>query len=140
MTHDEGLKLKECNDAVSRQEVLDMIKKNTFRLTFAEEQNCEGHVAWSAEAAYSDVLEGELLKLSPVAPQQKTGKWIKRGTEKIVYNGKEVEETWYKCSECGRIIYGIGCKPSKRIENYPYCHCGSRNITVEDKLPVESED
>ena len=50
-------------DAISRQAAIDAVKKNTFRLTFAEEQNCEGHVAWSAEAVYSDVMEGALLEL-----------------------------------------------------------------------------
>ena len=51
------------SDCISRQAAIDAVKKNTFRLTFAEEQNCEGHVAWSAEAVYSDVMEGALLEL-----------------------------------------------------------------------------
>ena len=46
------------DDLISRQAAIDAVKKNTFRLTFAEEQNGEGHVAWSAEAVYSDVMEG----------------------------------------------------------------------------------
>ena len=50
-------------DTISRQAAIDAVKKNTFRLTFAEEQNCEGHVAWSAEAVYSDVMKGALLEL-----------------------------------------------------------------------------
>ena len=50
-------------DCIERQAAIDAVKKNTFRLTFAEEQNCEGHVAWSAEAVYSDVMEGALLEL-----------------------------------------------------------------------------
>ena len=50
-------------DCISRQAAIDAVKKNTFRLTFAEEQNCEGHVAWSANAVYSDVMEGALLEL-----------------------------------------------------------------------------
>ena len=37
------------NDLISRQAAIDAVKKNTFRLTFAEEQNCEGHVAWRAK-------------------------------------------------------------------------------------------
>ena len=51
------------NDLISRQAAIDAVKKNTFRLTFAEEQNCEGHVAWSANTVYSDVMEGALLEL-----------------------------------------------------------------------------
>ena len=54
------------NDIISRQAAIDAVKKNTFRLTFAEERNCEGHVAWSANAVYSDVMEGTLLELPSV--------------------------------------------------------------------------
>ena len=59
------------NDLISRQAAIDAVKKNTFRLTFAEEQNCEGHVAWSAEAVYSDVMEGALLELPSAQPEQR---------------------------------------------------------------------
>ena len=60
---DKALEQQPCEDTISRQAAIDAVKKNTFRLTFAEEQNCEGHVAWSAEAVYSDVMEGALLEL-----------------------------------------------------------------------------
>ena len=63
------------SDLISRQAAIDAVKKNTFRLTFAEEQNCEGHVAWSAEAVYSDVMEGALLDLPSAQPERKKGKW-----------------------------------------------------------------
>ena len=56
-------------DLIDRQAAIDAVKKNTFRLTFAEEQNCEGHVAWSAEAVYSDVMEGALLELPSAQPE-----------------------------------------------------------------------
>lgn len=55
-------------DLINRQQAIDAVKKNTFRLTFAEEQNCEGHVVWSANAVYSDVMEGVLLDLPSVQP------------------------------------------------------------------------
>ena len=54
---------------IYRQDAIDAVKRNTFRLTFAEEQNCEGHVAWSAEAVYSDVMEVELLDLPSAQPE-----------------------------------------------------------------------
>ena len=57
------------SDLISRQAAIEAVKKNTFRLTFAEEQNCGGHVAWSAEAVYSDVMEGVLLELPSAQPQ-----------------------------------------------------------------------
>lgn len=63
-------------DLISRQAAIDAVKKNTFRLTFAEEQNCEGHVAWSAEAVYSDVMEGALLELPSAQPEPHEGHWI----------------------------------------------------------------
>lgn len=56
------------SDCISRCDVIDVVRKNTFRLTFAEEQGCEGHVAWSAEAVYSDVIEGALLELPSAQP------------------------------------------------------------------------
>ena len=66
------------NDLISRQAAIDAVKKNTFRLTFAEEQNCEGHVAWSAEAVYSDAMEGALLDLPSAQPERIRGRWIEK--------------------------------------------------------------
>ena len=65
----EALSQESSEDVISRQAAIDAVKKNTFRLTFAEEQNCEGHVAWSADAVYSDVMEGELLELPSAQPE-----------------------------------------------------------------------
>ena len=42
-------------------------KMDGFRLTFVEEQNCEGHVACSV--VYSDVMEGALLELPSAQPE-----------------------------------------------------------------------
>lgn len=42
--------MRKSDDTISRAAAIDIVKKNTFRLTFAEEQNCEGRVAWSADA------------------------------------------------------------------------------------------
>lgn len=69
-----SLEHETCDDCVSRQAAIDAVRENTFRLTFAEEQGCEGHVAWRAEAVYSDVMEGALLELPPVTPQPKIGR------------------------------------------------------------------
>ena len=60
------------DDTISRADAIDAVQKNTFRLTFAEEQNCEGHVAWSADAVYSDVIEGALLALPSAQPEHLT--------------------------------------------------------------------
>ena len=66
------------NDLINRQQAIDAVKKNTFRLTFAEEQNCEGHVAWSANAVYSDVMKRALLELPSAQPDTTSGDYISR--------------------------------------------------------------
>lgn len=58
------------DDLISRQAAIDAVKRNAFRLTVAEEQNSEGHVAWSAYAVYTDVLEGALLELPSAQPER----------------------------------------------------------------------
>ena len=103
------------NDLISRQAAIDAVKKNTFRLTFAEEQNCEGYVAWSAEAVYSDVMEGALLELPSAQPERQKGEWIEISS---------ISHT-YKCSECGRLLVNITDGKNNVARNYPYCHCGA---------------
>ena len=99
------------SDLIRRQAAIDAVKKNTFRLTFAEEQNCEGHVAWSANAVYSDVIEGALLELPSAQPERKTGKWIEHNPHKF---GLGIV---FECSECGEEI---------ECEEYNYCpNCGA---------------
>jgi len=102
------------DDCISRRATIDAVRKNTFRLTFAEEQNCEGHVAWSAEAVYSDVMEGALLELPSAQPERKTGRWV----------NIDESEKW-ECSECGRMMWfsqRLGVKPS----DYSFCpNCGA---------------
>ena len=101
------------NDYISRQQAIDAVKKNTFRLTFAEEQNCEGHVAWRAEAVYSDVIEGALLELPSAQPRPKTGHWIPVDSY-TAFGGDEI--TWiahgnpiayHYCSECKNQAYAL---------------------------------
>lgn len=88
------------DDTISRAAAIDAVKKNTFRLTFAEEQNCEGHVAWSANAVYSDVIEGALLELpsaQPDVPGTNVGDMVNRAAaidildayQVMVENGEE---------------------------------------------------
>ena len=91
------------NDLISRQDAIDAVKKNTFRLTFAEEQNCEGHVAWSAEAVYSDVMEGALLELPSAQPYtdeeiQKMQDIEQAQLDKAYEMGKADALRWIPCS------------------------------------------
>lgn len=101
-----GKEIRTDTDTISRQAAIDAAKKNTFRLTFAEEQNCEGHVAWSAEAVYSDVMEGALLELPPAQPERKKGRWIKEDS---------THET--VCSICH------GIRRDNRISHINFCNC-----------------
>ena len=90
------------NSLIKRQDAIEAVKKNTFRLTFAEEQNCEGHVAWSANAVYSDVIEGALLELPPTQPTQKKGKWVK---EDWFFNSMHCKFTCLNCGYHSRSAY-----------------------------------
>ena len=104
------------NDIISRQAAIDAVKKNTFRLTFAEERNCEGHVAWSANAVYSDVMEGTLLELPSVQPEQKSVIYYGDGYSDgaIVYDEAE-------CPSCGRVYD----QEDSHVWGAPFClHCG----------------
>ena len=103
------------SDLISRQAAIEAVKKNTFRLTFAEEQNCEGHVAWSADAVYSDVIEGALLELPSAQPERIKGHWIEI----------TLSNHTYKCSVCGRLLVNIPDGKNNVAKNYPYCHCGA---------------
>ena len=107
---DEEEKEKEpCEDCVSRRELIDKLE--------------------IVDKMYGSDFYWEMRKLvdklSPVAPIQKTGKWIKRGTE---WFGDRVKVAYYECSECGIVIT---IPLTRKIENYPYCHCGSRNEVQE---------
>ena len=122
----EALSQESSEDVISRQAAIDAVKKNTFRLTFAEEQNCEGHVAWSAEAVYSDVMEGALLELPSAQPER-------------------------TCVNCGRTANNGGWYADGRTrcpieEHYAlpkdgYCHLWEkRNVTVDDYPERRTDD
>ena len=88
------------NDLISRQAAIDAVKKNTFRLTFAEEQNCGGHVAWSANAVYSDVMEGALLELPSAQPDRPEQRWIPFKTRPLTREEKEEHPEWDGILDC----------------------------------------
>lgn len=96
-------------DLISRQDAIEAIKKNTFRLTVAEEQNAEGHVAWSADAVYSDVMEGELLELPSAQPERKVGKWTEENACEFCgfkpWYERDIHTLSY-CPNCGADMRG----------------------------------
>lgn len=105
-------------DLIDRQAAIDAVKKNTFRLTFAEEQNCDGHVAWSAKAVYSDVMEGALLELPSAQPDRKKGRWVKHDTGHSIY---------YDCSLCGCVAPCTEVSDSFIWKLSTYCpDCGAK--------------
>ena len=119
------------SDLISRQAAIDAVKKNTFRLTFTEEQNCEGHVAWSANAVYSDVMEGALLELPSAQPEPVTDchgltdDLISRAAAiDILYNFAgciaDTPGDWYKAFE--KYKYELENLPSAQPE---IIHCNS---------------
>lgn len=66
------------NDLISRQQAIDAVKKNTFRLKFVEEQNYESSVAWSTKAVYSDLMEEALLDLPTIQLDTTSADYISR--------------------------------------------------------------
>jgi hypothetical protein len=92
--------IKTDEDMISRAEAINAVKKNTFRLTFAEEQNCEGHVAWSANAVYSDVMEGALLELPSAQSESKTGR-CRRCAHAVCESPYDGDKGWCLYAERG---------------------------------------
>jgi len=96
-----------CDDAISRQAVLDLINAD-----------------WKYEN-----LEIEIDNLPSVTPQSKTGHWIEKGKTDIAYDmcGYKSWATKYMCNHCGFI--------HTAIENhgvYSYCpNCGADMREVE---------
>ena len=82
-TESDEIKVTNCNDkdTIYRRDAHNAVRRNTFRLTLAEEQNGEGHVMWSAEAVYSDVMENELLELPSAQPDVIPLEWIAKHLE-----------------------------------------------------------
>jgi len=115
-----SLEKEPCEDAVSRRELIDKLE--------------------IVDKMYGSDFYWEMRRLvdrlSPVTPVQKTGKWIKCDTEEG-YNtyADRFEFATYKCSKCGRLICDVGIGKDnpygKKIEDYPYCHCGSKNEVEE---------
>ena len=66
------------NDLISRQQAIDAVKKNTFKLKFVEEQNYESSLAWSTKAVYSELMEEALLDLPSIQLDTTSADYISR--------------------------------------------------------------
>ena len=101
---------------ISRQAAIDAVKKNTFRLTFAEEQNCEGHVAWSAYAVYSEVMEGALLELPSAQPEPSQ---VARDIATIIENEQDMrvmlsQPEIVRCKDCKHYYFADNRTPQEQ--------------------------
>ena len=76
---------QECEDAVSRQAVLDIVKFEENWLSDAKSNNANADIAFSG-------IRTQVAKLSPVIPARKKGKWI--------YSGSYDEVGTLYCSNC----------------------------------------
>ena len=92
-----ALEKEPCEDAISRQAVLDTIDR--FRDL--------------GKRQLKEMVRG----LPSVTPKQRTGHWIR------LTNGRMREI--YQCSECGRQIEEESIEGLLPII-YPYCHCGAK--------------
>ena len=109
----EWMQIIASEDAISRQEVL-------------EQMNC-----WIGSGEYrytnaTDYLRKRINSLSPVAPKQKTGHWIKEKSM-LGWDGNS-----YQCSECGRSIHLDS--EVENLSDYPYCHCGAKMVKPQEEV------
>ena len=92
----EYLEQQPCEDCISRQAVLKVLKNNRYRFNISQEGNCEGKVLWSENLIKDDACN-EIEQLSSVTPKEKIGHWIDNADKIDAQFGKHT----YKCSECG---------------------------------------
>lgn len=113
-----ALKQEPCDDYISRQAVLEVLKKNRYRFNISQEGYCEGKVLWSENLIKDDACK-EIKQLPSVTPKEKTGQWIENASE---YQNIDPP---YICSECGNM----------HLRKTNYCdQCGARMVE-----PQESE-
>ena len=102
-------KQEPCADCISRQAVLEVIEKC----------HCEEWV----KADIGAPIEA----LQPITPQPKIGRWILQPSNK---EQGERDFIWWKCSECGQVIYSE--TEQDRREYHSYCgRCGTKMQEVE---------
>lgn len=109
----EALKQEPCEDAISRQAVLDLMRSLTRWCVRSEDGKFN-----NVGLLYDDVMFG-IDKLPSVIQKPKTGHWAQISPQGI-----------YECSECGQNVM------TSDICVYKFCHgCGAKMVE-----PQESED
>lgn len=101
-----ALEQEPCEDAVSRQAVLDLIRDENSALKDIFITHCAG-----------EELSKQINKLQSVQPKAKTGRWIEKDTDTFY------DVMLYKCDKCGDIS----------MENGNYCsNCGARMVEPQE--------
>ena len=98
------MQMNECEDAVSRQNVIETIK--------AMHGRCDtGNID-----DYCDLMVESLSVLTPATPKRKTGKWILL---------EECANAGYYCSECRKKVVKEGW--SDTVKKIKFCpNCGAK--------------
>ena len=103
-----ALEQQPCEDAISRQEVIETLKELDW--------NYNGHPGGE--------VYGAINKLPPVQSKPKIGHWI-------VYEVRLSDRTIlnYRCSVCGRKLIGYN---TETLSEAPFCHCGARMVESQE--------
>lgn len=108
MTNGKELEQKPCEDAVSRQAVLDL-----------------WHLRLNDKEIYKAIYD-----MPPVNSQEpRTGHWIHNENQGV----QAVGYLTYHCSECGREICSKYHGKISLLKEYPYCHCGAKMLPTDSK-------
>lgn len=106
------------DDCISRQAVLEVLKKNRYRFNISQEGYCEGKVLWSENLIKDDACK-EIEQLPLIMPTKKTGKWTEQ-------SGGDPTDSNVSCSLCNKWFH----------QSTNYCpNCGAKMIKS-----TESED
>ena len=101
---------QECEDAVSRHAVLDIVKFEENWLFDAKSNNADTDIAFSG-------IRTQVAKLSPVTPARKKGKWINKSHK----NSCGITFAISECTCCGKNTF-FDCDELL----YRYCpNCGA---------------
>ena len=104
----EALEQEPCDDAISRQAVLD----------------CQHFIYDETGEELEVILAENVLNLPPVNPQPNIGHWIKNDNQGV----QAVGYLTYHCSECGREISSKYHGKLSLLNDFPYCHCGAKMV------------
>lgn len=114
----EALKQQTCEDAISRQVVLDKIKE----VCFSKEQKWVDFRVSQGSNGERDFIINFIESLPSAQPKEKTGKWIK-------YGAPRCEEQHYQCTNCKWYV-NFGQWGDVYTKQFKYCpNCKARMVS-----------